>query len=98
MARVPGTVKSIPKDIGDTVTENEVLVELDAPDLVQELAQKKAAVLGAQQDLKAAQVALLVAQASAKSALALVKETQRPRRVPRRSSNSTKTNSLATNC
>ena len=76
MARVPGTVKSIQKNIGDTVTEGEVLVELDAPDLVQELTQKKAAVLNAEQDFKAAQVNLLVAQACAKTARALVKESE----------------------
>jgi HlyD family secretion protein len=74
MARVPGTVKSIQKNIGDTVTEGEVLVELEAPELVQELTQKRAAVLDAEQDFKAAQVNLLVAQACAKTARALVKE------------------------
>ncbi|HEV2972752.1 MAG TPA: efflux RND transporter periplasmic adaptor subunit [Pirellulales bacterium] len=76
MARVPGTVKFIQKNIGDTVKEGELLVELDAPDLVQELTQKSAAVLGADQDFKAAQVNLLVAQASAKSARSLIKESE----------------------
>ncbi len=42
--------------------------------MVQELIQKRAAVLDAEQDFKAAQVNLLVAQASAKTARALVKE------------------------
>ncbi len=77
MARVPGVVKpSIQKNIGDTVTEGEVLVELDAPDLVQDLAQKTAAVRQAEQDAKAAEVNLSVAQAAAKSARALIKESE----------------------
>jgi HlyD family secretion protein len=74
MARVPGTVHSIPKNIGDPVAEGEVLVELDAPDLVQELAQKSAGVRQAEQDYKAAQVNLAVAEAAAKTARALIKE------------------------
>jgi RND family efflux transporter MFP subunit len=76
MARVPGTVKSIRKNIGDTVNEGEVLVELDAPDLIQELAQKKAAVEHATEELKAAQISLSVAQACAKTAHALIKESE----------------------
>ena len=76
MARVPGDVKSIQKNIGDTVKAGELLVELDAPDLVQELAQKRAAVLDADQDYKAAQVNLLVAQASAKTVRSLIKESE----------------------
>ena len=76
MARVPGDVKYIQKNIGDTVKAGELLVELDAPDLVQELAQKRAAVLDAEQDFKAAQVNLLVAQASAKTTRSLIKESE----------------------
>jgi HlyD family secretion protein len=75
MARVAGSVKSIDKNIGDTVQKGEVLVELDAPDLVQELAQKQAAVEQAQQDFKSAQSSLAVAQACAKTAESLILET-----------------------
>ena len=76
MARVPGTVKYIQKNIGDPVSAGEVVVELDAPDLVQELAQKTAALRHAEEDYKAAQVSLLVAEASAKTAYALIKENE----------------------
>jgi HlyD family secretion protein len=76
MARVPGAVRFIQKNIGDPVTTGEVLVELDAPDLVQELAQKTAAVRRAEEDYKAAQVNLLVAEASAKTAHSLIKENE----------------------
>jgi multidrug resistance efflux pump len=75
MARVAGTVKSIEKNIGDVVMAGEVLVELDAPDLVQALAQKQALVEQAQQDSKSAQTSLKVAEACAKTADSLVAET-----------------------
>ena len=74
MAHVAGTVKSIQKNIGDTIREGEVLVELDVPDLVQDLAQKTAQVAQARQDAIAAAVAVDVAAASAKTAQTLVLE------------------------
>ncbi len=76
MARVAGAVKYIEKNIGDTVKAGEVLVELDAPDLVQELAQKQAYVEQAQQDYKSAQTSLVVAQACAKTAQSLIQESE----------------------
>ncbi len=76
MARVPGTVKFIEKNIGDAVTKGETLVELDSPDLMQGLAQKAAGVQQADQDFRAAQVNLTVAQAAAKTAQALIKESE----------------------
>jgi RND family efflux transporter MFP subunit len=76
MARVPGVVKKIPKNIGDSITEGEVLVELDAPDLVKELSERTAAVYHAEQDVKAAQTNLGVAEACAKTAQSLIKENE----------------------
>jgi HlyD family secretion protein len=76
MARVPGTVKTIQKNIGDTVKVGEVLVELEAPDLTLELVQKKAVVAHAEVESKAAQVSLALAQACAKTARALIKESE----------------------
>ena len=73
MSHVAGTVKFIKKDIGDTVRSGELLVELDAPDLAREVAQKTALVYQAEQDSLAAQVALKLAQASAKTAQSLIK-------------------------
>src|SRR5262249_15441066 len=55
MARVAGPVKSVRKNIGDLVKDGEVLVELDVPDLVQEVAQKEALVRQAEQDARAAE-------------------------------------------
>ncbi len=43
-AHVAGPVKRIHKNIGDQVTEGELLVEIDVPDLVQEIYQKEAIV------------------------------------------------------
>ncbi len=76
MAHVAGTVKSIQKNIGDTIHEGEVLVELDVPELVQDLVQKTALVAQARQDAIAAAVAVEVAAASAKTAETLVRERQ----------------------
>lgn len=44
LARAAGPVKAITKDIGNTVVEGELLMELDVPDLVQMIAQKGAVV------------------------------------------------------
>jgi multidrug resistance efflux pump len=44
LSQVQGRVKYIQKDIGDPVTQGEVLIEIDVPDLVQEVALKEATV------------------------------------------------------
>ena len=72
MAHVAGKVKYIHKDIGDPIRKGEILVQLEVPDLVQELAQKTAQVEQAKQDANAAVVAVDVAAASAKSAQTLI--------------------------
>src|SRR5438045_3855660 len=41
-ARASGVVKYVPKDVGGRVTQGELLVEIDVPDLRQEVAQKEA--------------------------------------------------------
>jgi len=74
MAHVAGTVKYIKKDIGDPIRAGEILVQLDVPDLVQDLAQKTAQVEQAKQDANAAAVAVDVAAASAQTAQTLIKE------------------------
>ncbi|MBI3407984.1 MAG: efflux RND transporter periplasmic adaptor subunit [Planctomycetes bacterium] len=54
-AHVAGPVKYIEKNIGDPVKIGELLVEIDVPDLVQEIAQKDALVRQAEADRDAAQ-------------------------------------------
>src|SRR5262249_15289601 len=66
MAHVAGPVKFIQKNIGDTVTEGEVLLELDVPDLVQEVAQKEALVKLAEQDYRAAEANIAIVVATEK--------------------------------
>jgi multidrug efflux pump subunit AcrA (membrane-fusion protein) len=63
-ARQAGPVKYIKKDIGDAVTKGEVLAVVDVPDLVQEVAQKEAAVERAKNDLKLAAKQIAVAAAA----------------------------------
>ncbi len=70
MAHVAGPVKYIEKNIGDTVHEGEVLVEIDNPDLVGDVLQKQALVRQAEQDYRAAQAYVPVAQAAAQEARA----------------------------
>lgn len=76
MARVAGLVKFITKDIGDRVKKDEVLVELDVPDLVQEVEQKKAVVKQAEQDARAAEANIPILLATEKEATAQIREKQ----------------------
>ncbi len=61
-AQVAGPVKRVFKNIGDTVSEGELLVEIDVPELVQEIEQKEAIVEQAlkDRDAEAAHVQALV--------------------------------------
>src|SRR2546425_1225989 len=56
LARVAGSVKAVQKDIGDPIKEGECLLEIDVPDMVQELAQKQAIIEQRQQELELAKV------------------------------------------
>jgi len=62
-ARAAGVVKYIPKDVGASVTHGELLVEIDVPDLLQEVAQKEAVIDQRRQEL-------FLARAKVKDALA----------------------------
>lgn len=74
-AKVSGYLKKVNVDIGDEVKGPEtVLAELDVPELVQTVAQKKAAVASAQADALAAQKAVEVATAQRKVATAMIAE------------------------
>jgi multidrug resistance efflux pump len=64
MSQVAGRVKFIQKDIGDPITEGEVLVEIDAPDLVEEVALKNALVQQKTTEEQLAQKKVEIAQAA----------------------------------
>jgi RND family efflux transporter MFP subunit len=74
MARVAGQVKSVAKNIGDSVKAGEVLVELDVPDLEQEVIHKVALVRQAEQDAKAAEANVAVMQAAVRQAETVIQQ------------------------
>jgi multidrug efflux pump subunit AcrA (membrane-fusion protein) len=57
-ARASGVIKYIPKDVGGRVSQGELLVEIDVPDLRQEVAQKEAVVDQRRQELRVAKAQL----------------------------------------
>jgi RND family efflux transporter MFP subunit len=65
MAKVAGYVKSIPVDIGDHVAEGQVLATLEVPELQDEMAKAKAAVLAAEANVTTAKSGIARAQATA---------------------------------
>lgn len=66
-AHVAGPVKFIEKNIGDRVVEGELLVEIDVPDLLQELTQKQALIKQAEAALTSAQANVATLQAEEKT-------------------------------
>lgn len=91
-ARAAGLVVAVHKDIGDAVRRGELLVEIDEPDLVQEVAQKQAVVVQRLQEVavarseeRNAQALLDVAQAAIgqRRAEVLEKATMRDTRLKR---------------
>src|SRR5262249_59255346 len=73
-SHVAGAVKFIQKNIGDPVTEGEVLLELDVPELVQAVVQREALVRQAEQDARAAEAMVAVIAAQDKEAETLIRE------------------------
>jgi HlyD family secretion protein len=74
MARVAGPVKFIEKNIGDRVKKGEVVVELDVPDLIAEVAQKEALVKQATSEANLAEALVKVMGAAKKAAKELIDE------------------------
>jgi RND family efflux transporter MFP subunit len=68
MAKVAGYVKSISVDLGDHVRQGQVLAVLEVPELRDEMAKEKAAVLAAQANVLTAKSGIVRAQASASMA------------------------------
>lgn len=73
-SRVAGPVKFVQKDIGDPVTQGTLLVEIDVPDLVQEVSQKRALVQQARAELVEAENDLHTMEAAVEAARTQVDE------------------------
>jgi RND family efflux transporter MFP subunit len=74
VAKLPGYVKSLRKDLGDPVAAGEVLAEIDIPELEREADQKAAAVLQAAAEVEQARQGVLVAEEQVHAAAAGVAE------------------------
>lgn len=74
VAKVSGYVAEVKKDIGDHVTQGETLALLRAPELLQEVEQKKAAVTQAQSGVVQAEAGIKVAEAARTRAAAMLDE------------------------
>src|SRR5262245_4256019 len=75
-ARASGVVKYVPKDVGARVTQGELLVEIDVPDLRQEVAQKEAAIEQRRQELRVAKSQIKTAEANVEVAHAAIEQAQ----------------------
>lgn len=75
-AKVAGYVASLAVDIGDRIEAGQPLAELDVPELVAELEQKRAMIEQARAEQRQAESAVEVAQAAVASAEARVTEAQ----------------------
>jgi multidrug resistance efflux pump len=75
-ARASGVVKYIPKDVGAPVRRGELLVEIDVPDIVQEVAQKQAIVVQRRQELRLAEAQLKSAKAHLDVAKATIDQSE----------------------
>ncbi|MFO0810044.1 MAG: efflux RND transporter periplasmic adaptor subunit [Gemmataceae bacterium] len=73
-ARASGLVKFVQKDIGDPVRQGEVLIEIDEPDLVQEVAQKEAVIAQRLQEVEKARSDVETAAAMLDVARAMVEQ------------------------
>jgi multidrug resistance efflux pump len=72
MARLPGPVKSITHDIGDKVKAGEVLLQVDVPDLVEDVLQKEAFIAQRQNELELAKTSVKTAAAALEAARGVV--------------------------
>jgi multidrug resistance efflux pump len=75
-ARASGVIKYIPKDKGARVSQGELLIEIDVPDLRQEVAQKDAVVDQRRQELELAKSQLKTAAAFIELAQAAIETAQ----------------------
>jgi multidrug efflux pump subunit AcrA (membrane-fusion protein) len=75
-AKIAGYVQSLAVDIGDPIKAGQVLAELEVPELIAELEQKRAMIEQARAEQRQAESAVEVAQAAVASAEARVTEVQ----------------------
>jgi multidrug resistance efflux pump len=73
MARVAGPVKMITHDLGDRVKAGDVLVQIDVPDLQEDVFQREAIVRQRQAQLDLAQANLRAVEAATKAAQEMIK-------------------------
>jgi multidrug resistance efflux pump len=71
-ARAAGVVRSVTKEIGEPVRMGESLIEIDAPDLEQDLEQKEAVILQRQAEVRMSQALVKHAEAAVESGKAAV--------------------------
>jgi multidrug resistance efflux pump len=67
-ARAAGAIRTVSKDIGESVRMGELLVEIDAPDLEQDLAQKEAVIVQRRQELRVSRALWRHAEAAIETA------------------------------
>jgi multidrug resistance efflux pump len=75
-SRVAGVVKSVSKNIGETVKAGELLVEIEVPDLDKEVAQKRSLVEQRLQELEAAKLQIKTAEARRDVVIAVVRQNE----------------------
>lgn len=74
VAKIAGYVETVKKDIGDKVAKGEPLAVLRAPELLQEVKQRQAAVAQAQSGIVQAEAGVKVAEAGRAKAVAMLEE------------------------
>ena len=75
-SKISGYIESVLCDIGDQVTQGQILIRIRAPEYEDQRQQKLAIVVQAEAEIKLAEAALHAAQAAANSAKALVAQAQ----------------------
>jgi HlyD family secretion protein len=73
-ARASGLVKAVRHDIGDKVKQGEVLVEIDVPELVQDVGRAEAMIVQREKELKVSEAKRKDAEAAVKVSAATIKQ------------------------
>src|SRR5262245_3757354 len=73
-ARASGVIRTVPKEIGESVRAGEVLVQIDAPDLFADVDQREAVIKQREEELRVSKAMLGFADAAVKAAKAAVNQ------------------------
>jgi multidrug resistance efflux pump len=73
-ARASGLVKAVRHDIGDKVTKGEVLIEIDVPELTQDVGRAEAAIVQREKELKVSEAKLKDARAAVQVSAATIRQ------------------------